>query len=97
MVKLSSEEKIRRLEAQIEALKKGQDPYSRILFENNHFYVRKESRSRKSLFMKSSRAVRGRECKGSQVPDKDLEQWLSDAKEAVAYVIRMEEESEDQA
>lgn len=100
MPRLSKEEKIRKLEAQIQAIK--EDRNDKILFENKYFFIRKESSRWTKLGMKSYMAVyRKEECKGFTVPannDDDMEEWLSAAEEAVKrYISINNEESGDHA
>ena len=99
MPRLSKEEKIRKLEAQIQAIK--EDRNDNILFENKYFFIRKESSRWTKLSMKSYTAVYRKECKGFTVPtnnDDDMEKWLSAAEEAVKrYISIKNNESEDHA
>ena len=99
MPRLSKEEKIRKLEAQIQAIK--EDRNDKILFENKYFFIRKESSRWTTLNMKSYAAVYRKESKGFNVPVKnvdDMEKWLSAAEEAVKrYISINNKESGDDA
>ena len=87
MPKLSKEEKIRRLEAQIRALKEGKD--TNILYENEYFYIRKNA----GLHMKSYGGVINKKCVGLSVPtygDDEIKKWLSAAEDAVKVYLSMD-------
>ena len=101
--RLTTEEKIRRLQEQIEKLKRGDDNKpANLVYENKHFYVRRHARGRTVkertqyyYILYSRRALnnmyKGKRYDGYMIQCDDYEEWFSDAEKAMEY-LRSDEE-----
>ena len=99
-MRLTKEERIRRLQEQIRRIENDQPANTNLVYENDHFYVRKYGWRSGEKFLRvyfKSRATlnnekRTHQAKGYELWYKgEIEDWLADAEKMVEYIKQNDE------
>lgn len=100
--RLTTEEKIRRLQEQIEKLKAGDDKPANLVYANQHFYVRRHARGRSvkertqyvyELYSRHAHTERVRKVySGFWIRCDDFEEWFADAEKVMEFLRSVDQE-----